>query len=116
VFVDQINLRMVLSNIIDNASKYSHPGSRITVSLKQNGHDAVLRFRDQGVGISPADQAKLFSKFTRIPNELSDQVNGSGLGLYWTKKIIELHGGTIAIESAVNQGTTMTVRLPIGGQ
>jgi PAS domain S-box-containing protein len=116
VFVDQINLRMALSNIIDNASKYSHPGSRITVSLKQDGHDAVLRFRDQGVGISPADQAKLFSKFTRIPNELSDQVNGSGLGLYWTKKIIELHGGTIAIESAVNQGATMTVRLPIGGQ
>lgn len=112
--IDPVNLHMALSNILDNASKYSRREGRIIVTLQQTPEEVIFQFTDDGVGISPADQAKLFSKFTRIHNELSDQVNGSGLGLYWTKKIVELHGGRIDVESAINAGTTFTVHLPRG--
>ncbi|HSH18079.1 MAG TPA: ATP-binding protein [Candidatus Saccharimonadales bacterium] len=67
---------------------------------------------DEGVGIDPADVDKLFHKFARIDNPLSTTVGGTGLGLYWAKKIIDLHGGTIAVTSKPDMGSTFTVCLP----
>ncbi|HSH55308.1 MAG TPA: ATP-binding protein, partial [Candidatus Limnocylindrales bacterium] len=67
---------------------------------------------DEGVGISQEDQAKLFKKFSRIENPLSVKVGGTGLGLYWSKEIIEIHGGTIAVSSELGKGTTFSVYLP----
>jgi two-component system phosphate regulon sensor histidine kinase PhoR len=68
---------------------------------------------DQGIGISKKDQSKLFQKFSRLQNASKVNVDGSGLGLYWVKKTIDLHEGTIEVESKKGKGTTFCVRLPM---
>lgn len=110
---DPLQFRMVLENLIDNASKYTPRGGSIEVETKQDGDMVTITVCDTGVGISAADQGRLFGKFTRIRNKLSDSVSGSGLGLYWVKKIIELHGGTIGVKSEPDEGTTMIVTMPV---
>jgi two-component system, sensor histidine kinase and response regulator len=109
---DKDNIRMVLENIFDNASKYSGPDKTITVSISSTDTEASIAVHDQGVGIDPADQSKLFIKFSRIDNPLSAEVGGTGLGLYWAKKIMDLHRGAITVTSAEGQGSTFTVSLP----
>jgi signal transduction histidine kinase len=106
-------IRMALSNIVDNASKYTPEGKKVSISIHDSPDGSVeIAVRDQGVGITEKDMEKLFKKFSRIDNPLSVKVGGTGLGLYWAKEIIELHGGTISVTSSVNKGTTFTVRLP----
>lgn len=114
VEVDPLQFRMTLENLIDNASKYTPYGGTIEVSTESQGKVAVVAVRDTGVGMSADDQKRLFEKFSRIPNKMSESVGGSGLGLYWVKKIIELHEGTIEVASAPDKGTMMTICLPVG--
>lgn len=109
---DELKLRMVLDNLLDNASKYSDHGSVIDVDVVETAKALRVSIRDYGVGIKPADLSKLFQKFTRIPNRLSAEVGGSGLGLYWAHKIIDLHGGTLEVDSTEGEGTTFTIVLP----
>jgi two-component system, sensor histidine kinase and response regulator len=113
---DKDNIRMVLENIVDNASKYSLDGTAINVTLHDTGEVVEVAVRDHGVGIGPDDIARLFEKFSRIDNPLSTKVGGTGLGLYWAKKIIDLHKGDITCQSELNIGTTFTVRLPKKGK
>lgn len=110
--VDRDTVRMVLENLIDNASKYSGEGTTIKASVATRPRSITLQVADEGVGISDEDINKLFEKFSRIHNPLSTQAGGSGLGLYWAKKIIDLHGGTIQVESKVNKGTAFSIDLP----
>lgn len=110
--LDQSTIRMVLENIIDNASKYSPENSPIQVSINEDASDVCVRVIDKGVGIKQKDHDKLFEKFSRIDNPLSTQVGGTGLGLYWAKKIIDLHMGRIEFESRPQVGTTFKVCLP----
>ncbi len=110
--IDQTLIRMVLENIIDNASKYTPDGKGIIVSVRTNQHFVVIDIKDQGVGIKKEDLPLLFTKFTRLPNSLSDEVGGTGLGLYWAKKIVDLHGGSITVHSQPEKGTTFTIRIP----
>lgn len=112
VAYDKGLLRMVLENIIDNASKYSNEGTTITISLTEQPHHISIAVRDEGVGIDESDIARLFEKFSRIDNPLSTKVGGTGLGLYWAKKIIDLHKGTIVCESRAGKGTTFIISLP----
>ena len=114
VDVDPSRFRMVMENLIDNASKYTRHGGKVSVVVEQGETMVTLRVIDTGVGIDTLSQAKLFTKFSRIPNELSDSVSGSGLGLYWVKKIVELHGGTIEVTSKAGTGSTFTVTVPRG--
>jgi PAS domain S-box-containing protein len=110
---DTARLRMVLENLIDNASKYTPTGGRIDVTLTATPRDYSIAVADSGVGIESEAQAKLFKKFSRIPNQLSDEVGGSGLGLYWADKIVELHGGGIEVASRQpDAGTIFTIKLP----
>jgi signal transduction histidine kinase len=113
--VDGSQLHMAIGNIVDNAIKYTPDGKRITVSLQklEGSNELELQVSDQGVGIAADDQDKLFQKFSRIPNPRSIMVGGTGLGLYWTQRIIELHGGTITVRSTLGKGTTFVIRLPI---
>lgn len=111
-FIDADHVRMVVENMLDNASKYSGQGTTITVSLAKTIDEVTISIKDQGVGIASADIAKLFGKFSRIDNPLSTQVEGTGLGLYWAQKIIDLHGGAITVESQENKGTTFVIHLP----
>jgi two-component system sensor histidine kinase/response regulator len=110
--VDRDTVRMVFENLVDNASKYSGEDTVIRVCVKVEKSMVTVAVSDEGVGIDPSDQGKLFAKFSRIHNPLSAQVGGSGLGLYWAKKIIDLHGGTIEVKSKVDNGTTFEVGLP----
>lgn len=110
--VDGTKLRMVLENILHNASKYSGEHTTITITMSCHKDTAVIAIRDEGVGIAPQDVAKLFRKFSRLDNPLSDVVGGTGLGLYWAKRIIDLHGGSIKAESEPGEGSTFTITLP----
>ncbi len=105
-------LRMAIENLLSNASKYTHNDGSITVSLVAAPDRATISIADTGVGIDPMDYSKLFQKFSRIDNELSIQAGGSGIGLYLTKEIIELHGGSISVDSDRDTGSTFTVVIP----
>lgn len=109
---DNDSIRMVLENIIDNASKYSLEGTDIIITLRETKDSVEIAVQDHGVGIGPDDIHRLFEKFSRIDNSLSTKVGGTGLGLYWAKKIIDLHDGDITCQSEPGAGTTFTVRLP----
>jgi signal transduction histidine kinase len=110
--VDPHYIRMVLENLISNAIKYTPEKGSITLELKRTPGSVIIIVRDNGVGIPAEVQATIFEKFTRVENELSTDVNGSGVGLYLTKQIVELHGGTIEVESTPEQGSAFTVRIP----
>ncbi len=113
VSADLLHLREAFSNMIDNALRFSDASSPVRVALRPSGDGWVeVQVVDQGVGIAPEDQALLFRRFGSIKNERTRQAAGSGLGLYIAKHIVERHGGTVSIESAVGEGTTVTVRLP----
>jgi len=113
VLIDPEYMRMALSNIVDNASKYTEEGKKIYVKVARRASKVVVTIRDEGVGIAEEDMDKLFKKFSRIDNPLSVKVGGTGLGLYWTREIIQLHGGTIQAKSVLGKGTTFTVTLPM---
>lgn len=72
----------------------------------------MVSVKDEGVGISDKDKGQLFEKFNRIPNELSTLVGGTGLGLYWAKKIIDLHRGSITVISGKSDGVTFVISVP----
>ncbi len=111
--IDKRYIRMVIENLISNASKYSADDKPIVITVKTQGANAIVSVSDKGVGISKADQKKLYQKFSRIYNERSNMVEGTGLGLYWAKKIIELHNGTLQIESKLHHGSTFSMLLPL---
>ena len=108
---DDEKLRMAIENLLDNASKYSQAGTETTVTVTRLTDGFSVAVKDRGVGIDKKDFEKLFQKFSRIPNALSTSSGGSGLGLYWAQKIIELHGGTLDVESASGKGTTFAITL-----
>lgn len=109
--IDPHYMRMVLENLLSNAVKYTPEKGSVTLELKRAAGDILIRVRDTGVGIDAALQANVFEKFTRVENELSNDINGSGVGLYLTKQIVELHGGTITVHSSAGQGSLFTVRV-----
>jgi two-component system, OmpR family, sensor histidine kinase VicK len=110
--VDVDKLRMVVDNLVSNAIKYSHDGSHIEITLAKTATNITVAVTDQGVGIPKRDFKRLFQKFSRIDNELSTLVGGSGLGLYLVKTIVEMHGGQVEVTSTPGKGSTFTVSLP----
>lgn len=111
--VDVTEMKLAIVNLLENASKYSHDSSQIRVALSQKDNYFHIRVRDKGVGISQENQQRIFDKFTRVDNELSDTVSGTGLGLFWVKQIVDVHGGTIALTSEMNKGSTFEIKMPL---
>lgn len=111
VMVDSRLLHQITANLISNAIKYSPHGSEIYVSLKAVDDTIVLTVQDHGIGIPDADQSHIFSAFQRASNV--GEVRGTGLGLSIVQQAVELHNGTISLESQVGVGTTVTVKLPL---
>jgi len=109
---DAERLRMVFENILDNAINYSIAETQITVSVKCSATQIQVIIQDQGVGIARKDFPKLFQKFSRIPNPLSVEVGGTGLGLYWAYKVITLHSGSIDVKSVLGKGSSFIINLP----
>ena len=109
---DEHSLRMALENIINNALKYSRGGTKVLVSLVANKENVRIIVKDEGVGIDAEDISLLFQRFSRIPNELSRQSNGSGIGLYLSDQLVAMHKGSINVKSIKDKGTTFTITLP----
>lgn len=107
---DRFRLEQVVTNLLDNAIKYGAAAPvEVTVALQDGS--AVLTLRDQGIGISPERLPFIFGRFERAVS--SRHYGGLGLGLYIVRQIVELHGGSIQVESTPGQGSTFTVRLPL---
>ncbi len=111
--VDGAYIKSVMENLLDNALKYSKENTRITMKLYLDGDDVYIAVKDRGLGIKRKDMGKLFKKFSRLDNEFSANSTGSGLGLYWVKQIVDLHGGRIIISSKEGKGSSFTVCLPV---
>jgi two-component system phosphate regulon sensor histidine kinase PhoR/two-component system sensor histidine kinase VicK len=109
---DSEKIRVVFQNLIENAIKYSNKGDRVVVTASEKDNMIEISVRDTGIGISLEEQDRIFGKFFRADNAKKQDVVGSGLGLYTTKRIVEKHGGTIRFESIQNEGTTFFVTLP----
>ncbi len=109
--MDESLARHILTNLITNAVKYSEPGMAVEMNVTPENLDLVCVIRDRGIGIPEAEQSCLFSAFHRAGNV--GQRQGTGLGLVIVKRCVELHGGSINLESRVGKGTTVTVRLPV---
>lgn len=110
--VDAHTLRMAIENLLSNAIKYTPEGGTISVRLSRDETHAYIAVQDSGVGIAQSDQEKLFKQFSRLSNEMSVRVGGTGIGLYLAKHLVELHGGRIIVESAPGKGSTFTIALP----
>lgn len=109
--VDPLHIQMVFENLIDNANKYSEPGTTVSIEVTEMPEFVTVHVRDQGMGIGSKDIPRLFNKFSRINNH-TGAVSGTGLGLYWAKKLVELYGGEINVTSKLHKGTTFSVSIP----
>jgi len=105
-------LERAVSNLVDNAIKYTPEGGRIRVSAKAVGDEVVIEVADSGIGIPPEDVSRIFERFYRVDKSRSREMGGTGLGLSIVKHVVQVHGGTVDVESAVGKGTTFRVRLP----
>ncbi len=116
VFGDERRLTQVFNNLLSNAIKYSPEGGNINISGQVHGDYVTVSVRDKGIGIPKHQQHKIFEKFSRLDNALSRDTEGTGLGLFLTKAIIEAHGGSIWFsqndEDNSEPGTTFTFSLP----
>jgi signal transduction histidine kinase len=112
--VDAQRLGRVLLNLLGNAAKYGREQGTIRIRLEQRGDHAVFSVADDGPGIPPAEHEHIFERFHRANTDETRKATGSGLGLAIARGLVELHGGRIWVESALNQGATFHVALPLG--
>ncbi len=113
IYGDFDRLKQVFINIIDNSIKYSFPGDIIQIYATRLEDDVLVSIRDFGSGISKEDLDQIFEPFYRVDKVRSRNLGGSGLGLSIVKEIVEKHGGDVSIESQLEEGTLVNVRLPI---
>ncbi|RCK74588.1 MAG: sensory transduction histidine kinase [Ignavibacteriae bacterium] len=111
LYVDQTRFKQILVNLISNAIKYSHPEGKVEVGIKRVENEIEIYVKDEGVGIKPEDLPKLFKPFQQTRSATMKE--GTGLGLAITKRLVELHGGEIRVDSEPNKGTTFTIRIPM---
>jgi signal transduction histidine kinase len=108
--VDRIRMRQVFANLLDNAIKYTPSGGSVTISVRDESGQAIVRFRDTGIGIPVEEQDKIWSRLYR--GDKSRSQRGLGLGLSLVKAVVEAHGGKATVISKVDQGSEFTVTLP----
>ena len=111
--VDGPRLQRVMDNLVANAVKYSPEGGEIAVEARDEGAELVLSVRDRGIGIPPSEIEAVFERFRRGSN-VAGRFGGTGIGLAGARQIVEQHGGSVQVTSALGSGSTFTVRLPTG--
>jgi signal transduction histidine kinase len=109
---DRRRIRQVLINLLANSVKFTLPGGRVVVRMKLTGEGLAIAVSDTGIGISDEHIPKALEHFGQVESDLSRRYEGSGLGLPLAKQLMELHGGSLEIDSAVNIGTVVTVTFP----
>ena len=105
----------MLTNLLSNAIKYTPAGTTIRVRIAQEGDHALVCVVDQGPGLSPEEQARIFERYFRSDLARRSPSSGVGLGLYISRQLVERHGGTIWVESTPGAGATFCSRLPLDG-
>jgi signal transduction histidine kinase len=108
--VDRARVRQVFANLLDNAIKYTPAGGQVTISVRAESGQAIVAFRDNGIGIPADEQEKIWTRLYR--GDKSRSQRGLGLGLSLVKAVVEAHGGEVKVSSKVNEGSEFTVRLP----
>ena len=111
---DYERIREVLSNLLNNAIKYSPGGGLIRVSGTVRDNEVVISVSDEGVGIPEDEQERIFEPFSRVDSSLTRQTPGAGLGLFLVKSVVEAHGGRVWVESELGHGSTFSFTLPLG--
>ena len=112
ILVDKDKFQQIMTNLIENASKYGDDGATVIISATYNAENVLIKVVNRGIPIPEEYYEKIFTKFSRIDNPLTRRVQGSGLGLYITKNLVEKMGGKIFVQSE-NGLTTFTVCMPI---
>jgi len=113
---DLARLAQVLSNLLNNAAKYTRPGGHIWVSAERLGSSAAIRVRDNGIGITPTMLTRIFEMFTQLPGSGVHSQGGLGIGLTLVRRLVELHGGSVEARSeGIGKGSEFVVTLPLAG-
>ncbi len=115
-WIDEDKFQQILTNLIDNAAKYSTEGKTVTIKTELAENFVEIKIIDEGVGIKQEDFDKVFKKFSRLENHLTSTTQGNGLGLYITKQLVEGMGGKINFTSESGKGTTFVVLMPVYNQ
>lgn len=113
VYADSVHLNNIISNLLDNAIKYSEGKADIAITAYQEKAYSVLKVKDRGIGIAPDNIEHVFDKFYRVPNGNLHNVKGYGLGLFYVRRIVEKHNGSVSVRSNVNKGSVFTIKLPV---
>lgn len=115
VVASPVRLKQILANLISNALKFTSAGGQVRVRLRRDESYAELEVADTGIGMNEIQQKRVFAKFFQVDDSLTRETGGVGLGLALVKKLVEMHDGTVWVESKVGQGSHFFVRLPIRG-
>ena len=111
VLGEKAKLRQIFLNLMSNAIKFTESGGAVSLDVAQAAGEIAISVSDTGIGMSPQDVQVALTAFGQVDNRLERKYEGTGLGLPLTKSFVELHGGTLQIDSKVGRGTTVTVRL-----
>ena len=114
--MDAEAIGQALANLIDNAIKYAGPERVVTIDAHREGERLALAVTDRGLGIPPAEHARIFEKFYRVGRSETQGRRGSGVGLALVRHVVEAHGGTVTVRSAAGEGSCFTLWLPLGGE
>jgi signal transduction histidine kinase len=113
IVADERKLKQIVVNLLANAVKFTPDGGAVTLGARRENGEIRLAVRDSGIGIAPEDQERIFEEFQQASHQGERSREGTGLGLALSKRMVELHGGTITVESAPGRGSTFTVALPL---
>jgi signal transduction histidine kinase len=113
VVADERKLKQVVVNLLANAVKFTPDGGTVSLRASRDNGEVRLAVHDTGIGIAGADQQRIFEEFQQASHQTEKSREGTGLGLSLSKRMVELHGGTISVESAPGKGSTFTVALPL---
>ena len=113
IFADSQKIRQILYNLLSNAIKFSTEKGRIIINADFNNDNLIIAIKDNGIGIAPKDQKRIFDKFVQLENTYTKKESSTGLGLTITKELVEMHNGEITIDSDIGKGATFIIKLPI---
>jgi len=111
--IDEVKFSLALTNLIENAIKYTPEGGSVNVTLQADLQDASINVADTGIGIAKEEQSKIFERFYRTDKTRNRETGGTGLGLAITYKTVVMHNGSIGVESEEGKGSTFTIQIPL---
>ena len=114
LYFDKEKMTKIITNLLSNAFKFTPDGGQITVSLNEDNNKVIVKVRDTGIGISEEELPKLFDRFYQVDSSQTREHEGTGIGLALTKELVELHHGTISVDSKLGSRTEFTIELPVG--